>query len=709
MPRSLFRIKGVTIEGFKAFTERQSFDLDGRHVFFFGENGLGKTSVVEAIRWCLFGLASRRGGTIKNQFYGGPCIVDLTLQAPDGIWSFQRRLSQSGGIGPSTIRDPSGTIRNLEDVFPQLSRIGPMEGTHVIYAAQQPSNRRPEADITDFSYVVFRYLGIEDVPRLTDLFIELDAQWKDQENELLSKVDDLGEILSSRIAEVEDDLEKITSDPPWGATVTPTFPQTRGKVDELAREAVALGADCSGDTLDGLGPGQKLTRILAAVNAVLSGGMEGLQKKLADISSLLSQAQSLRMECQTAAQAIEDKSNDLDAVTAKLACILVGTTQEQLTLTLAEVDRKFGRAKTSLDVVSSSLRYMEDGAEDSICPACGVEVGMDQFRQHLIESESTWTSDTKELLAQRTQLQESISTASALADKETNLRTAMSDDTSDLDGCLLQASSLLNLPPPTSVEGIDTCINELESSMNALRSAVASQRQSEHEWQTRTEKLRQELRFHRLRGRSQELKNLYETRYEALKEDVKEWGSLRDTVDSLRSEIKSQLDARLQSELPPVAKEMTEVYLRLTERPTFDTISIHQGENNDGKIALDLRVSSKRGAGVWPVDDGILNGQALNAIQLVPYFVFSRYQEGPLLDLLLLDDPTQAFDTRKIELLLKELADAASHATLLVSTHEEEKFLPILKRLFAEDEVKVFRAVDLDEGGPHFEDIKITI
>ena len=62
MPKSLFRIKNVAIEGFKAFTKPQSFDLDGRHVFFFGENGLGKTSVVEAIRWCLFGLASRARG-----------------------------------------------------------------------------------------------------------------------------------------------------------------------------------------------------------------------------------------------------------------------------------------------------------------------------------------------------------------------------------------------------------------------------------------------------------------------------------------------------------------------------------------------------------------------------------------------------------------------------------------------------------------------
>ena len=712
MPKSLFRIKSVNIEGFKAFTKRQSFDLDGRHVFFFGENGLGKTSVVEAIRWCLFGLGSRPGGTIKNQFHSGQCIVELTLQAPDGIWSFQRRLSQSGGIGPSTIRDPSGTIRNLEDVFPQLSRIGPMEGTHVIYAAQQPSSRRPEADITDFSYVVFRYLGIEDVPRLTDLFVELCDQWKEQEDELLSKVDELGATLSSEIAEVEDDLEKITSAPPWGPTMTPNFPQTRDKIDELAKEAATLGADCSGDTLDHLGPGQKLPRILAAVNAVLSGDIAGLQKRLAEVSQLLSEAQSLRTKCQNAAQEIEDTSTELDGVAAKLGCVLDGTAIDELVEKLEAVDSKFGKAKTNLDVVSASLKYAEvaeSGGQEGVCPACGFEICLDDFKERLVEAESTWDTDTKELLEQRTRLQERISSASELTDKESSLQTKISEIRSDLGEYLAQASKGLNLPPQSSSEDIDRGIQELESSRKALLSALASQRESENAWQVRIDNLRLELRFHRLRSRSQELRNLYDTRYEALREDVRDWGALRDTVGSLRSEIKTQLDARLQSELPPVAKEMTEVYLRLTGRPTFDTISILQGEKNDGKIALDLRVSSKRGAGTWPVDDGILNGQALNAIQLVPYLVFSRYQEGPLLDLLLLDDPTQAFDTRKIELLLMELADAASHATLLVSTHEEERFLPILKQMFAADEVRVYRAVDLDEDGPHFEDVAITV
>ena len=99
----------------------------------------------------------------------------------------------------------------------------------------------------------------------------------------------------------------------------------------------------------------------------------------------------------------------------------------------------------------------------------------------------------------------------------------------------------------------------------------------------------------------------------------------------------------------------------------------------------------------------------MNAIQLVPYFVFSRYQDSPLLDLLLLDDPTQAFDTSKIKLLLEELSKASSHATLFIATHEEDRFLPVLKEFFSPDDVKAYRAVGIDEEGPRFEDVPISV
>ena len=229
-----FRIESLSIEGFKAFTKQQTFRFEGRNVFLFGANGSGKTSIVEAIRWCLFGLASRPGEIVKNQFYEGPCIVHMTLAAHDGLWTMQRRLRPSGGESDRILRDPSGAEKNLEDVFPQLSRIGPREGTHVIYAAQQPSSRRPEADITDFSYVVYRYLGLEEVPRLTDILAALSKDWTIQEEEICDEVESLGEALSQRITDVDTMLVRITSDPPWGTALTPTNADTRAKIDALA-------------------------------------------------------------------------------------------------------------------------------------------------------------------------------------------------------------------------------------------------------------------------------------------------------------------------------------------------------------------------------------------------------------------------------------------------------------------------------------------
>ena len=51
----------------------------------FGRNGLGKSSIVEAVRWCLFGLADRPETEVRNVFYSaGECNVELELEGPVG-------------------------------------------------------------------------------------------------------------------------------------------------------------------------------------------------------------------------------------------------------------------------------------------------------------------------------------------------------------------------------------------------------------------------------------------------------------------------------------------------------------------------------------------------------------------------------------------------------------------------------------------------
>ena len=712
MSNAIFRIESMSIEGFKAFTTQQTFRFEGRNVFLFGSNGLGKTSIVEAIRWCLFGLASRPGEIVKNQFYPGPCIVQISLRAPDGLWTMQRRLRPSGGESNRDIRDPSGSEQNLEDVFPQLSRIGPREGTHVIYAAQQPSSRRPEADITDFSYVVYRYLGLEDIPRLSDVLLALSKDWTNQEEEMCDAVEKLGDALSQRIAEVDENLTRIISDPPWGITLTPTNADTRGKIDLLAGDAEQLGAQCSRDALDGLTLRQKLYEIDTAVHDFLSGELAGVNQELAKRSGLLGDAQSSLESAKSTAHQITEQSQTADTLKTKLEGALNGSQIEELEDILQQLEGDFETAQLKLDVVRSSLKYLEavgNASDHEMCPACDAGFQLGQLKTQLQDLESNGDDRTNEILEERDQLRKQIATANQFGDQREVVKTQLAVHRNDLTKTLERAESMFGLPSPLTIESLQNYVVEIQKGYQELHSAMESQTEASKTWEARIDNAEREMQFHELRSQKDRLQRLYNVRYEALHDRLKDLADLRDIADKTRGLLNSQLQERLQKDLPPVAQEMTDVYIRLTGSPTFDSISIRQGENTDGSMTLDLRVSSSRGPGTWGVAQGILNGQALNAIQLVPYFVFSRYQDSPLLDLLLLDDPTQAFDTKKIQLLLTELSGAASHATLFVATHEEDRFLPVLKDFFGADDVKAYRAVGIGEDGPRFEDVPIEL
>lgn len=109
MASARFRLDSVTIEGFKAFTNSQSIPLHGKHVFVFGPNGFGKSSILEAIRWCLFGLRDRPETEVRNSFYpSGECQVQLNLLADDGVWRLSRCLRPGADRSRLTITDPKG-------------------------------------------------------------------------------------------------------------------------------------------------------------------------------------------------------------------------------------------------------------------------------------------------------------------------------------------------------------------------------------------------------------------------------------------------------------------------------------------------------------------------------------------------------------------------------------------------------------------------
>ena len=226
-------------------------------------------------------------------------------------------------------------------------------------------------------------------------------------------------------------------------------------------------------------------------------------------------------------------------------------------------------------------------------------------------------------------------------------------------------------------------------------------------WENRIEQLKGEMYFHSFLSKKDKLVTRLEIRLKPVEERYNEFVGFRDSLEEIRSVLYTVFKEILTKALPPISSIMTEVYKRLTKQVSFDLVQLELDEKTDGfSPKILVRVASSDDPELQPLNpEQVLNGQALNALRLVPYFVFSRFQiEAWGLDLLLLDDPTQSFDVKRIELLLDELGRATSHAQLIISSHEEECFIPLLPRFFKEDNINIINVNGFNKNeGPKIE------
>src|SRR4051794_6988564 len=80
------RLKSVIIEGFRGFTRKVVVDLDANVIILQGPNGVGKTSLLDAILWVLTGLIERfaeKGNPVSLYAREGIARVELTLNLGD--------------------------------------------------------------------------------------------------------------------------------------------------------------------------------------------------------------------------------------------------------------------------------------------------------------------------------------------------------------------------------------------------------------------------------------------------------------------------------------------------------------------------------------------------------------------------------------------------------------------------------------------------
>jgi exonuclease SbcC len=129
-------IAGLRVSGFRGLTSEVDLDLNANAVIIIGVNGQGKTSLLDAIMWCITGAIPRlvdERSLVSLYSSSGEARVELRLTEPSGE-AFEIIRTTDGQSSAISLTDGRGKQRGVEAEAAIVQRLWP-------YALNAPSPR----------------------------------------------------------------------------------------------------------------------------------------------------------------------------------------------------------------------------------------------------------------------------------------------------------------------------------------------------------------------------------------------------------------------------------------------------------------------------------------------------------------------------------------------------------------------------------------
>ena len=682
------RIGRISVEGFKGFTETKEIDIRNRHMFLIGPNGNGKSSIIEAIRWGLFGSSNRPNDIVRNQGYGGDCRVEMDLERNGKKWCLRRILTPGAARSRAALFDEDGVEHSMNDVLPQMDSLDAGEGTHIIFNAQSaPLRRRPE-DLSPFENTVFDHLGLKHPRAMLSHLETFLREQEDEENSLDRLVSAARTQIESRIDELERHRGRILNNPPWSGELQPSRQDTESKAHNLIRQIATTepGQDVSRFSLAALvdAADRALADRIDQHRGPLEGELEQLNDKLSRLDPMRDAFKSIANKRASLREARQKLRESLDGTS--LATLHERVLKERHEAETRDLVRRLG--ETAAELVD---RTECDGWTP--CPLCGEKHDHTEFERTI--SEMVNASDE----ASVSSLRVAEDRWAAVQQIDRNVQ-GLHDDVVRLQADLEAAIAAEDDDELTSAFEDDRFLRHIES-IHERQSSLSEQIVGLDDWlvdvQAALQQLHEEADYQQLQ------RNLIDAK--AVRADLRlvqqvfeQFVAFGESARDIHDAIRSTLTETLREKAPDVAKDLTSVFNALTRHPHFDRLVI-----DEKKLPkLELRVASSTDPSRQPHPTGVLNGQAQSALALVPYFAQSRATKAPTeVYVVLLDDPTRAFDRQHIQILIEQLADLGKRVQVIVATQETELFLNLLPENFTRESYVIVEPVSWSyEGGP---------
>ena len=683
-----FSVQSVEIEGFKGFSSPKRIEFKGRHVFLLGRNGNGKSSIVEAVRWGLFGSAFRPNEVIKNHHYSGDCRVTIELMRDGEPWTLRRILNLGANrTSDPVLTDHLGNRRQIREIMPQLDSVEAGEGAHIIFAPQSaPLQRQPE-DLDPFERTVFNYLGLTH-PRA--LLSNIDEFLEDQsavEDELGQHITDARTSIDSQIDQEQSRRNHILNAPPWGDSLLPSIAGSELKARSFIEDITGAATD----GFEGLSLEALLDNAEESLEEKRAQGRDSLEKDATEFAEHrvnLEALRDIRVETANQKEFIESAKHDLEST---LNGVKIGELRDQLESAKHKAATGSIKARIARDTIALLGREESDSVP---CPICDTKCDRHELSAALVDTlDLVAPEENYEVADLESQIQRSEGLMFNLNEQESKLSSLKQDEdramsfVSDEDKADLTASPI---------------VDQLIDKYSKKEEAVNAQIENQDEWfkskRNQLDRLKEESRFHQIQKRLNDLqadRKELERVIEAFKSLV--W--FGQSVREIREAVKSRLSDQLARDIPRVSEILSDAFSALTQHPWYDRLIISKAT----LPKLELRVASSQDASQREDPTGVLSGQAESALTLVPYFAFSQTDDTPTeVYLVMLDDPTRALDTEHIKILVERLRELGRNVQLIVASQETERFQQMIPEAFDGDSYVIIEPNGWSrDGGPN--------
>jgi DNA repair exonuclease SbcCD ATPase subunit len=670
------RLRSATIEGFRGFTKKVFVNLDAKIILLHGPNGVGKTSLLDAILWVLTGRIDRfgeKGNPISLYAREGIARVELALgdgesdvivtRASDGKRNTIRVL-----VHGEEHEGPMAERRLSEHLLPQLREH--IEGTTAIsnvltrgvYLQQDLVRQFIETDTpADRFQLISEVIGAGAVLELQTALEKSRLQWA---RNITSVRREQFEPLQQQLAHIDEQIARLETEPP-AQTI-----EAQNESSQLYNDAVEL----LGRSRLSLGEAPTNSSGLDRLLKEIAGERAGVERELTTVRALLE-------ESTTADEAVDTDGSQLQELVARemaamreLADYDAGVEaaleanarlQEQRLADRNRISRLGSMAQLALDELSD------------VCPVCQQQHDRTMTEHHLrelIDAAATVVAPvddgTKSLQDLNARRNEARAGLEKIRNELRDARIAHQEATARQSVYRSRLSDLGLEPGSNPASWLAARAEILEERLQRIAALL---RRGETLTLTVIRLGEHRRRSEMLQGRT------------ALEPKIAELNAEIESLESTHGLAGRIIDALRRASLDVTRKQIESVqplfqriYSRMDPHPTFRLTQITTAMER-GRGLLRTGVSDPdQGSEVYDALP-ILSSSQLNSFAVSLFLALNLGLPSLGLNLVMLDDPLQSLDSINLLGLVDVLRRFSEHRQLIISTHES-RLLGLLQR-----------------------------